>query len=332
MNNQLSVEKIKGCLFGQAIGDALGLGAEFMSKDDVVKFYPGGLTRYDQIVQDRHRKRWQPGSWTDDTDMMLCILHAYANGRFVIHQVARNFKKWFDGEPMGIGSHTYKVLCMGDYVDNPEMCSELWWKLSRGQSAANGALMRTSVVGLLPKGYIEDSEKICRLTHYDPRCVGSCVIVASIIHNLVYKDKGLSKDDIIEIGQSYDNRIREWVELAYESTDISRLNLDEKHSVGYTLRTLCAALWSYFHSENFESGLLSVVNEGGDADTNAAVACSILGAKFGFSNIPEYYVSNLHQLSVFEESASLLTTSILEDIHNRIGPDSQPTAEAKPQF
>lgn len=306
MDTTISIDKIKGCLFGQAIGDALGLGTEFMSKEDVIKFYPNGLTRYDQIVQDRHRKRWHPGAWTDDTDMMLCILHAYSDGRFDIQEVAKNFKAWFNDEPMGIGSHTYKVLCMGDYVENPEMCSELWWKLSREQSAANGALMRTSVVGLLPKGYIEDAEKICRLTHYDPRCVGSCVIVTSIIHNLVFHNSELSQDDIIEIGQSYDDRIKEWIELAYESSDISQLNLNETHSVGYTLRSLSAALWCYFHSKDFASGLLSVVNEGGDADTNAAIACSILGAKFGFSNIPEYYVSNLHQLSVFEQSVNNL--------------------------
>ena len=313
MDITISIDKVKGCLFGQAIGDALGLGTEFMSKNDVLKFYPNGLTRYDQIIQDRHRRRWHPGAWTDDTEMMLCILHAYSNGRFDIRGVAKNFKTWFNGEPLGIGSHTYKVLCMGDYVENPEMSSELWWELSREQSAANGALMRTSVVGLLPKVYIEDAEKICRLTHYDPRCVGSCVIVTSIIHNLVYHNSELSKDDIIKIGQSYDDRIKEWIYLAYESSDISQLNLDETLSIGYTLRSMSAALWCYFHSKDFTSGLLSVVNEGGDADTNAAIACSILGAKFGFSNIPEYYVSTLHQLSIFEQSVNKLISSFIND-------------------
>ena len=38
---------------------------------------------------------------------------------------------------------------------------------------------------------------------------------------------------------------------------------------------------------------MAVVNAGGDADTNAAVACAILGAKFGFSSIPQEYVKGL---------------------------------------
>ena len=40
-------------------------------------------------------------------------------------------------------------------------------------------------------------------------------------------------------------------------------------------------------------GLSTVVKAGGDADTNAAVACAILGAKFGFSSIPDEYVEGL---------------------------------------
>ena len=286
-------DKIFGCLYGQAIGDALGLGTEFMSKDEVIKNYPGGLKNYGQIIQDDHRRRWPKGAWTDDTDMMLCILEGVEGGKFDLHQVASNFKDWFEGTPMGIGSHTYKVLCMGDYVEQPEMCSKLWWDLSRQQSAANGALMRTSVVGLAKYDVEKQAEDICKLTHYDPRCVGSCVIAAMIIHNIIWNDTLLSYEQIRDIAQRYDDRILEWVDTAYNSADISMLDLDETYSIGYTLRTLSAALWCYWHAKSLEEGLLAVVNEGGDADTNGAISCAILGAKFGFSSIPEHYIANL---------------------------------------
>ena len=36
-----------------------------------------------------------------------------------------------------------------------------------------------------------------------------------------------------------------------------------------------------------------LLNAGGDADTNAAIACAILGAKFGFKSIPQEYVDGL---------------------------------------
>ena len=190
----INKDRMMGCLYGQAIGDALGLGTEFMSKDKVIANYPTGLKNYDQIIQDEHRCRWAKGAWTDDTDMMLCILNGFDGDRFNINKIAQNFKDWFNGVPMGIGSHTYKVLCMRDYTEQPEICSKLWWDLSRQQSAANGAVMRTSVVGLAQCNVEEQTEAICKLTHYDPRCIGSCVIVTSIIHNLVYNGKQLSYD------------------------------------------------------------------------------------------------------------------------------------------
>lgn len=305
--------KMFGCLYGQAIGDALGLGSEFMSKDEVIKNYPDGLKNYGQIIQDAHRRRWAKGAWTDDTDMMLCILEGFENGRFNSHQVASNFKDWFNGEPMGIGSHTYKVLCMGDYVEQPEMCSKLWWDLSRQQSAANGALMRTSVVGLAENEIEQQAEAICKLTHYDPRCVGSCVIAASIIHNLVWHDRQLSYDEIKDIAQRYDTQILEWVDVAYNSLDISMLDLDETYSIGYTLRTLSAALWCYWHSPSFEEGLLTVVNEGGDADTNGAISGAILGAKFGVSSIPGHYTDNLQNREEYHNKITNLIEKILNE-------------------
>lgn len=200
-----------------------------------------------------------------------------------------------EGEPMGIGLHTYKVLTIGDYVDKPFDVAKLIWEMSRRSSAANGGLMRTSVVGLLPKEVEKHAADICRLTHFDPRCVGSCVIVSELIHSLVYKSQPLTFDQIIEIGNKYDERIQEYVYKSKDGTVDSLELLDEK-SMGYTLKTLSAGLWAYWHSSTFEEGLLAIVNAGGDADTNAAVACAILGAKFGYNTIPNDYVEGLIHL------------------------------------
>ena len=254
MENSNLKDRMLGCLFGQAIGDALGLGSEFMDKNEVIKHYPDGLRYYSQIIKDVHRSRWAKGSWTDDTDMMLCILDGFENGKFNVRRVASNFKDWFNGDPLGIGKHTNNVLCMGDYVEQPEMCSKLWWNISRQKSAANGALMRTSVVGLATSDIEEQAIAICKLTHYDPRCVGSCVIATAIINNLVWNEDLLSYDDIKSIARKYDDRIIEWIDAAYNSQNISMLDLDEPYSMGYTLRTLSAALWCYWHSPSFEEG------------------------------------------------------------------------------
>ena len=294
-------DRFIGALFGQAIGDALGLGSEFMPKEKVLHYYPDGLTFYSQIIQDAHRCRWQRGMWTDDTDMMLCIADALiaSGGEVNLNQIAKNFKAWFESNPLGIGRHTYNVLCFADYVKDPIQAAEIVWTLYRKRSAANGGVMRTSVVGLLPGNISEHAENICKLTHSDPRCIGSCVIVSEIIHSLVYEGKELPLDRILQIAEKYDDRIRPFIEIANNSTDIESLELTGLEQ-GYTLKTLSAALWSLWHCDSFKDGLLQVVNAGGDADTNAAVACAILGAKFGYESIPEDYIKGLA-----EESSSL---------------------------
>ena len=292
-NTNMVNDKIKGVIFGQAIGDALGLGTEFMTKKDVDKFYPNGLTYYDQIIQDYHRERWAKGAWTDDTDMMLCIANAIIKDKDIkLSTIAQNFKDWFNGEPLGIGSNTFKVLSFKDYTNNPQKGAEIIWNLSGKKSAANGAVMRTSVVGLWNNDTEKHATEICKLTHYDPRCVGSCAIIALLINNLVYKNQMLSLEQLIEIGERYDSRIREYLEQASQCERIEELVLDDS-SMGYTLKTLAAAIWCLFHCNSFEEGLLAVVNAGGDADTNAAVACSLLGARYGMSTIPQKYIDGL---------------------------------------
>ena len=45
--------KMLGCLYGQAIGDALGLGTEFMSKEQVGLYYPKKKHRLTPCQQPR---------------------------------------------------------------------------------------------------------------------------------------------------------------------------------------------------------------------------------------------------------------------------------------
>ena len=159
---------------------------------------------------------------------------------------------------MGIGRHTYNVMALGDYTSNPQKAAE----------------------------------NICKLTYYDPRCVGSCVIVSSIIHALVFEDRILDEEDVIGIAKQYDERIIPFVDLVYHE-GLDSLCLDDEKSMGYTLRTLGAALWAYWHATSYKEGILKIVLSGGDADTNAAVAGAILGAKFGICHIPDEWRNGL---------------------------------------
>ncbi len=290
------MNNIQSLIFGQAIGDALGLASEFMTKEEVKRFYPNGICVYEDIIQDRHRSLWQKGAWTDDTDQMLCILDSIIENKAIdLADIAKRFVLWKQTNGIGIGRHTLNVLSIGDYVEHPFKASELIWSMSRKQSAANGAIMRTAILGCWNytdwKEVKSNTENVCKLTHYDPRCVGSCVIITYIVHRYLTNQEIL-KSDILRITDEYDSRIIEYVELAYQN-NIEALRLDEQGKIGYTLKTMSAALWAYNYSTDFYSGLRTIIEEGGDADTNGSVTGALLGLKFGLNTIPKHLIDNL---------------------------------------
>lgn len=88
-----TIDRFRGCLYGQAIGDALGLETEFMTDEDIAWKYHHGLQHYKQIYQDRHRKRWEIGDWTDNTDMMLCIADAVIEDKGLIFTTSPDTSK-----------------------------------------------------------------------------------------------------------------------------------------------------------------------------------------------------------------------------------------------
>jgi len=64
---------------------------------------------------------------------------------------------------------------------------------------------------------------------------------------------------------------------------------------GYVVESLEAALWSFWHTDNFRDAILAAANLGDDADTTAAICGQIAGAYYGSSQIPEDWVSSLYR-------------------------------------
>jgi ADP-ribosylglycohydrolase len=146
----------------------------------------------------------------------------------------------------------------------------------------------------------KNAEKVCRITHYDPRCVGSCVAVCIAISLLLQgKRKFQNIFDIVRTETTeYSPDIAEYLDISVtgslEDLDLDEgLNPDESNRFGYTLKALSAGFWALKNALSYRDGVLQVIHEGGDADTNAAVVGAMLGAKFGFSSIPANWVNEL---------------------------------------
>ncbi len=69
---------------------------------------------------------------------------------------------------------------------------------------------------------------------------------------------------------------------------------DDWHNGAYVLESLPCALWCFLASpEDFEQTLFLAVDAGHDADTVAAMACSLSGAYQGYSCLPQRLVEDL---------------------------------------
>ena len=53
------------------------------------------------------------------------------------------------------------------------------------------------------------------------------------------------------------------------------------------------AFWFVTHDRTLEDALLSLVQAGGDTDTNAAVAGALLGARYGESALPPRWMNQI---------------------------------------
>lgn len=306
-------DKARGAIFGQAVGDALGLGSEFLTRKQVKSWYPEGLTDYSQFILDSHREHWTPGEWTDDTDQMLCILDSIlAHNKIEILDIAKRIHSWAFNGGRGLGQTVLSVLTQKHFLDDPHGSAATVWEESGRQAAANGAVMRTSVLGIWQYRDLSavkaNAEAVCRITHFDPRCVASCIAVCTAVNRMIQGENDVEKlqaEIVIDI-EPIDRTILESLKLAKQQ-DIEAFELDGK-GIGYTLKATGVGFWVLNNCDSFEQGIEAVVNQGGDADTNAAVAGALLGARFGYESIPARWKTGLigHD-SLWQKTEQLLS-------------------------
>jgi len=293
--------KISGLLYGQAIGDALGLSTEFLLKKDVGLIYKDNIT-YDNIYQDEHRKIWKKGEWTDDTDMCLILFKHLINSKnFEVNEklLAKEFKNWYlnglqidenvNKRACGIGRNIGRVLNDKEFLNNPKLAS----LIISLNTPSNGAIMRSSVLALFPN-CIENTINSCSITHYSEDCIVSCLFIVLLLKNLL-------EEDVNDIDKTINGIILDIEELKYDTEELKKYvninSLEElklNEHIGYTYKPLgCAVYALKNHNNSFYNILQLVIREGGDADTNGCVVGAVLGCYLGYNNIDNFLIKGL---------------------------------------
>ncbi len=288
---------VKSAIFGHAVADALGVPAEFKTREELKRNPITDMVGYGAYPVPK-------GSWSDDATMMLCTLKSLAvHGEVVLEDIMSRFVRW-----VGEGYMTPH----GELFDIGRTCLVAIRRFASGYSVkecgcdghfdnGNGSLMRIipislyhHIKGISGEAAIDEIFAVSALTHAHERACVACGIYDTVLRELIAAPcresvfSGLKKAEARFEGFSeLDTYHRIFAEAFAETAE------EEINSSGYVVDTLEAALWCLLTTENYRDCVLKAVNLGRDTDTTAAVAGGLAGVLYGFDAIPREWVEAL---------------------------------------
>jgi len=287
-----NLDRYRGALLGLAAGDALGTTLEFQRPgtfDPIQDMVGGGPFHL------------QPGEWTDDTSMALCLAASLVEcGGFEARDQMQRYLRWL-GE--GYMSSTGACFDIGTTVRTAlgiyQQTGEPFSGPTHTHSAGNGSIMRLAPIPLYfasdPALAIKMAAQSSRTTHGATEAVDACRYFAGLIVGAL---QGRPKEELLSTGFCPVTGGWAATPLAPAISLIASGSFKAKQPPeikggGYVVETLEAALWAFHGSENFRQGALLAVNLGDDADTTGAVFGQLAGAFYGESGIPDGWLAKL---------------------------------------
>lgn len=297
--------RFRGCLLGLAAGDALGTTLEFKS--------PGSFTLIDDIVGGGPFNL-QPGQWTDDTSMALCLADSLIRkGGFDPIDQLETYCRWHrqgylssTGRCFDIGNTTRAAL--HHFEERPRE----YPGPTHEDTAGNGSIMRLAPVPMRwaskPEEAVYFAAQSSRTTHGAPECVDACRFYAGLIVGAL---QGKSKEELLApmfapVAGLWENIVLVPKIAAIALGSYKLAEPPEIAGTGYVVKSLEAALWAFHMSEDFRHGALLAVNLGDDADTTGAVYGQIAGAYYGEEGIPQSWREKLAMRETIEQFADKL--------------------------
>ena len=281
------LSRAQGALLGQCIGDALGSLVEFETPDEIAARYPDGGPH---VLADGGTWNILAGQCTDDTELALALARAVREaGRFDAEVVAEAYVGWFDSDPFDAGA-TISQACRAGRAAPPGQRAEAMRAAASRTSQANGALMRLSTLAV-HLAFASDAARDAavradtELTHPHPACIGASLVFA---HTLGFAVRsGAAADEVhaeaLRRADADDvpTEVRAWADASMHPLD-----LDFIEKVGWVRLAFTQALAVLRAAEPPMDVLRRIVRQGGDTDTNAAIAGALLGAVHGRSAWP----------------------------------------------
>lgn len=286
--------QIAGSVMGTAIGDAIGLPYEGLSRRRAAKLLG---------IPDRHRLLFGFGMVSDDTEHTCIVAQSLiASGGNVSkfqQQLAWRFRFWLLGLPAGVGFATLRSI------------GRLWIGFSPDRSgvfsAGNGPAMRAAILGVAIADLPELREFVrvaSRITHTDPKAEYGALAIALAARFACQSTTVSGNDFLLQLKSCLGEEANELTELISRSVDSVKngdstlqfaadLGLSNGVS-GYVYHSVPVAIHAWLSNQNdFRTAIITTVECGGDTDSVAAMVGGIVGAAVGKAGIPREWLDKL---------------------------------------
>lgn len=284
-------ESIFGCILGTAIGDAVGLKREGLSRDRAIWLH-GKKPSPDLI--------FGKGFCSDDTEHTVLAGVAILESNGEVNKFKKRFasllRKWLLTCPAGIGLGTLRAI-IKSFFAGPDR--------SGVNSAGNGPAMRAAILGVMA----HDDQHLAalvqastRITHADPRAEEGALVVTQaarfaannpsgdVIHFIRSIAAKLSGD---ELKSHFENMLKA-LDSKMKPHEFAASQGWAKGATGYINQSVPMAVYCWAYSPfDFQAIVTNAVLLGGDTDSVGAIAGAIAGAGCGADSIPDRWKRQL---------------------------------------
>ena len=319
-NPPAATDRARGTLWGLAIGDALGMPTQMLSRA-AIRATLGELDGFRPAATDHPLAAGMAaGSVTDDTEQAVLLAHALLahDGHVDAAELAAALVAWEDdmrarGSLDLLGPSTTRAVAA--------VLAGVPAREAGRSGTTNGAAMRITPVGIVMPtddldALVDRVVEASRVTHHTGVAIaGAAAVAAAVSAGIEGADVAAATDVAIEAARrgalrgswvaaaDVARRIRWAVDLV-DRADPGRTLRDVEELVGTSLATQESVPAAFallaLHPDDPWRACLAAAAIGGDCDTIAAMAGAVAGACHGTAGFPAHAVATVRSVNALD--------------------------------
>lgn len=267
--------------------------------------------------------RWQFGSYTDDTQMMLCVIREMLEDSHIDQDRLANRFADAHRYHRGYGPGTRRVL---KEIANQQPWEDACFTYYPNGSFGNGGAMRAVPIGLYYRNETDIREAAYRqaeITHAHPIGKEGAFLIGLAVSKAMWNESEHEPGKMIQ--EMYSSICEDVLKSKWSKmTNFFQKPFDPARVVsklgnGMTVpKSVPTAVYLAFKFlSNYQELMNSIIQIGGDVDTIAMMAGGIFGAYNGIDHIPDRHVQKLERQAEIKELAGKLSSLINEKENGR---------------